>query len=261
MRYLVLAILGPFTFHAAEAQKVKRKGVEPVQVSKQKGPGKYTLEQLQGRWQEVRRTATGTKPLIDFTDTLLLRIDGKKAEVKDATSMQIGLKGEAQLEDPNTLTVAADVFSIISLDTSKLVLDDGEFTRELRKKSQYYYETLGRAVVEPEKFEEPVMVDIRKNFGRWTIYRRQAEAGMRNDEQALLKSFDIKEVISDIKGIGEVAFYTSDITETMPCTFLFSQGSMTIETEKHVWVFTTYKGDGTEIVFGEKGRFLYYAKH
>ena len=30
---------------------------------------------------------------------------------------------------------------------------------------------------------------------------------MRNDEQALLKSFDIKEVISDIKGIGEVAFY------------------------------------------------------
>ena len=71
-------------------------------------------------------------------------------------------------------------------------------------------------MVEPEKFEEPVMVDIRKNFGRWTIYRRQAEAGMRNDEQALLKSFDIKEVISDIKGIGEVAFILRILRKRYP---------------------------------------------
>ena len=41
MRYLVLAILAPSLFMLLKPKRLRER-VEPVQVSKQKGPGKYT---------------------------------------------------------------------------------------------------------------------------------------------------------------------------------------------------------------------------
>ena len=249
------------TAGAQKVQKVKRKGVDPIPVRNPSKAPQFSLEQMQGRWQEIKRIPANGQDGISFNDTLQIRIEGKKAEVKDATSMQIGMKGEAQIEEGNTLTVAADVFTILSVDSNSLRLNDGEFTRVLVKKEKYYTETVGKQTIEQEKYEEAISIDLRTNAGRWIIYRRQAEAGIRSDELALLKSFEINDFLSDNKGSGTVVFYNSDKTETLPCTFIFSDGSLTMDTEKHVWVFTTYKGDGKELVFGEKGKFLYYAKH
>lgn len=264
MKYFILlfcffALAG--SAEAQKVQKVKRKGTEPLPVKKPSKVPLYTIEQIQGRWQEIRRVPTGTSSQVDFNDTLQIRITGKKAEVKDATSMQIGMKGEASIEESNILTVAADVFTILSLDNQSLSLDDGEFTRVMVKKDKYYAETLGKDVIEQETIQDPINIDLRLNAGRWLVYRRQAEAGTRSEELALLKSFEINDLLSDSKGSGTVVFYNSDKTETLPCTFIFSDGSLTMDTEKHVWVFYTYKGDGKEMIFGEKGKFLYYAKH
>lgn len=248
---------------AADAQVVKRKGVEPVVINKKdkKQQALYSLEQLQGKWQEAKRMETGGKTGLAFTDSLQLVFNGKKVEVKDATSMKMGLKGEAQIESPNTLLVAADVFSILHLDKEKLILDDGEFVHELIKKEQFYSETVGKIIIEREIIIEPVDVDLKLLTGKWLVYRRQAEAGIRNEEQALIKSLDIKEILSDSKASGDIVFFTNDITITMPCTFIFSAGNMTIDTEKYTWTFYTYKADGNEFVFGEQGKFLYYTKH
>lgn len=250
-------------FPDAWAQRVKRKGVEPMDVGRKKSAkqSNYQLDQLQGRWQEIRRSPQDNSSALAFTDSLLIRIDGKKGEVRDATSMRIGLIGEAQLEPDNMLSIAADIFEIKYLDKEKLILDDGEFLRVLQKKEIFYHETVGKTPVQAEAIGEPVAINIEQLMGKWLIYRRQAEAGIRDEARMLIKSFEIKEIISGNKASGEIAFFSNDITETATCTFIFSNGNMTLETDKHNWVFMTYKADGQEFIFGEKGRFMYYAKH
>ncbi|HCY88654.1 MAG TPA: hypothetical protein DHV17_00195, partial [Chitinophagaceae bacterium] len=131
-------------FPDAWAQRVKRKGVEPMDVGRKKSAkqSNYQLDQLKGRWQEIRRSPQDNSSALAFTDSLLIRIDGKKGEVRDATSMRIGLIGEAQLEPDNMLSIAADIFEIKYLDKEKLILDDGEFLRVLQKKEIFYHETV-----------------------------------------------------------------------------------------------------------------------
>ena len=247
----------------SHAQKVKRKGVTQNQPSQsQKNPVPlYTINQLDGKWQEVKRVSLDSNITIAFPDSLLMAFKEGKVELKDATSMRMTMKGEAQIEAPGSLVAAGDVYNIHSLSPAKLVVDDGEFLREFQKKDQFYYETLGKLKVEKDSIAEPVNIDIKNIKGKWLVYSRQAAPGATNDQTALIKSLEIISVSDDGIALGQAVFYTKDITKTLPCQVVTKDGAIKIVTDQYIWNFFVYKADTNEFVFGEKGKLVYYSKH
>jgi hypothetical protein len=244
----------------AQKLKVKRKGVIPIEVNKKPPVPDYTLSQLEGKWQEVKRTAVKAKKELEFTDTLLMKINGNRVELKDATSMNISMKGFAEIEAPNFLIAAGDEYTIVSLDTARLILYDGEIIKELEKKKQYYYETFGKLTVVTETLNTPITVDPKNIEGKWVTYRKQALAGSVDKDAVLIKSLEILPSDRTGSALGQVVFYKSDVSETMPCKIIFGKGNILVITDKYNWDFNTYKADGNEFVFGETGVFLYYSK-
>lgn len=243
------------------AQKVKRKGVTQNQPVKKERVTKYSLSQLSGRWQEIKRIPAGSKEPIGFSDSLLMNFYDDKVELKDATSMRISVTGEAQIEAPNFLSVAGDVYTILSLDKTTLIIDDGEFRRELQKKDQFYYETLGKIKVEKDSVSAPVNIDINNLKGKWLVYSRKAQPGATNQQTALIKSFNIISIAEDGIAYGEIVFYVSDVTKTSQCQLVTKDGVIKIVAGQETWSFFVYKADGKEFVFGETGKLVYYSKH
>ena len=60
---------------AVFSQRVKRKGTEPIDISRQKRPGAnvktFSIAQLAGKWQEISRDSK-TNISMSFTDTVFL---------------------------------------------------------------------------------------------------------------------------------------------------------------------------------------------
>ncbi len=257
----LLAIMTGLLFTAtAQKLKAKRKGVTPIEVHKTPPVPDYTLNQLDGRWQEIKRSGVKAKKEIAFTDTLLMKFTGHKVELKDATSMNISMNGIAEIEAPNFLIVAGDEYTIISLDTSKLIIYDGEIIKEMEKKKQFYYETFGKLAVKTEIMTTPITIDPKNIEGKWVTYRKQALAGSVDKDAVLIKSLEILPSDRTGSALGQVVFYKSDVSETMPCKIIFGKGNILVITDKYNWDFNTYKADGNEFVFGETGVFLYYSK-
>ncbi len=220
----------------------------------------YKLDQFQGKWQEVKRTPMNKKDSVAFTDTLLLSFNQDKVEIKDAISMRVSMKGTAQIEAPNFLIAAGDEFRVKYTDKYKIILEDGEFLKELHKKDFFYYETFGKQKVAFDSLNSPVTVDQKNLEGKWTVYRRQALAGSVDEEAVVIKSLEIFPGDTQGSAMGTVVFYKTDVTASSPCKVIFSENSILVITETNTWEFSTYKADGKEFVFGEKGSLLYYAK-
>lgn len=247
---------------ACAQQKVVRKGAQPVSMAAQQKPldPLYRLEQFQGKWQEVKRTSLATKEKIEFTDSLLLKFEGDKVEIKDVISMRISMKGTAQVEAPNFLVVAGDEFMVKYADKNKLILDDGEHLKEMEKREQFNYESFGKQIIETDTLNSPVIIDPKIAEGKWMVYRRQALAGSVNEEAVVIKSIEIFNSDTQGSATGEVVFYQTNITESLPCKIIFSHSTILIITDKNNWEFSTYKLNEKEFVFGEKDRLMYYAK-
>ncbi|MEP7165001.1 MAG: hypothetical protein ABI741_09905 [Ferruginibacter sp.] len=258
--FLLVLFIAGYSLNTT-AQKVKRKGVTINQVKKKEPVALYTLSQLEGRWQEVKRIPAGSKEETGFTDTLLMKFYENKVELKDATSMRMAMNGVAQIDAPNSLTAAGDTYSIRSLDNSRLVIDDGEFTREMQKKDQFYFETVGKIKLEKDTFPHPESIDINKLKGKWLVYARKAEPGATNAQTQLIRSLDIVSISDDGIAFGQVVIYTSDISRSVPCQLVTKDGIVKIITDKDTWNFYAYKADGKEFVFGETGKLVYYSKH
>lgn len=260
-RLILLILLIPVTILTATAQEVKRKGVTVSQVKKKESVARYSLSQLGGRWQEIKRIPAGSKEPTDFSDSLLMKFDNDKVEVKYATSMTMAMNGTAQIDAPNSLAAAGDIYSIRALDKSQLVIDDGEFTRTMQKKDQFYYETARKIKEEKDSLPKPVNIDINNLKGKWLVYARKAEPGATNAQTVLIKSLDITSVSEDGIAFGQVVFYTTDISKSSPCQVVTKDGLVKIITEKDTWSFYAYKADGKEFVFGDTAKLVYYSKH
>jgi hypothetical protein len=247
---------------ASAQQKIVRKGTQTAGKPPQEKTMDplYRLEQFQGKWQEVKRTSLTTKEKIEFTDSLLLKFEGNKVEIKDVISMRISMKGTAQVEAPNFLVAAGDEFTVKYVDKYKLILDDGEHLKELEKKEQFNYESFGKQTVEKDTLNSPVAIDPKIAEGKWMVYRRQALAGSVNEEAVVIKSIEIFSSDTQGSSTGEVVFYQANITESLPCKIIFSAATILIITDKNNWEFSTYKLNEKEFVFGEKDRLMYYAK-
>lgn len=248
---------------AASAQKPIRKGMPPITTIAHppERAAYYTIGQLNGKWQEVKRTSIRRKQALEFSDTLLMSFDSNKVEIKDATSMRMTMRGDAFIEAPYNLIAAGDEYIIRSIDSIKMVLDDGDNVKEMRRKDKFYYETLGKLTVETENISTPVNVDQKKMEGKWIVYRRQALAGTVDSDAVILKSLDIFPSDAIGSAMGRVVCYQTDITESWSCKVIFSPGNIQVITDKYAWEFQTYKASGNEFVFGEVGRMVYYAKH
>lgn len=242
------------------AQKVKRKGATATREQKNEPVSKYSINQLQGKWQEVKRISVKDNNTVDFTDSLLMIFTGSKVTLKDVTSMRMTMNGEAETAAPNTLIVAGDTYSILSLGTAKLVIKDDEFTRELEIRSQLQYESYGKVKIETDTLSNPVNIDIHILKGNWFIYAKKAEPGSVSDKTALIKSLNINSINDEGIAFGEVAFYVSGITRTAACQLVTQRGVLKIISDKESWTFTIYKADGKEFIFGEKGKLVYFSK-
>jgi hypothetical protein len=71
------------------AQKVKRKGATATREQKNEPVSKYSIIQLQGKWQEVKRISLKDNNAVDFTDSLLMIFSDTKVTLKDVTSMRM----------------------------------------------------------------------------------------------------------------------------------------------------------------------------
>lgn len=261
MRVFIILLISIGFAVQGYSQRVKRKGTTAVQVVKLEQVAAYTLEQLEGRWQEVKRIPIDSTNPVNFTDTLQLNFNNGKVELRDAISMKMTLKGAASIEAPNSLSVAGDVYGIRSLAKERLLIDDGEFIRELQKKDQFYAETVGKIKVEQESFVQPQIIDLNKITGKWLVYSRKAAPGSVPDGSAVIKSLNILSVPADTLATGEIIYYVKDISEKIPCRLIVKDGNLQIISDKYTWNLFTYKADGNEFVFGKAGELLYFSRH
>lgn len=260
LKFILLIIFLYCSLLNSNAQRVVRKGVTENQAKQKQSEAKYSLSQLQGKWQEVKRITVASLETISFSDSLLLNFLDEKVEVKDATSMRISMNGDAQIDAPDILSVAGDVYTIRSVSTNKLVIDDGEFTREMQKKDQFYYETLRKIPVEKDSVSVPVTIDINNLKGKWLVYARKAKPGSVTALTPVIKSIEINSISADGIAFGEIVYYTSNISKIISCKLVTKDGVIKIITDKDTWSFNAYKADGKEFIFGETDKLVYYLK-
>jgi hypothetical protein len=250
------------------AQRVKRKGVTPIDISKNKRqPGngvsqpEFTVEQLTGKWQEVRRTYKNNSPE-NFTDTNFLNFTSPGKVTTRAGNNQSSIIGDALIEQPgNTLLAAADVYTILSLNDSIMVLDNQEyFLQTFKKTSQFWFETFGKLSVKQDVYEKPVSVTIAQLLGKWGIYKKEAKPGTIHPPTSIIYYLKITKKTGDDSAAGEITFYQSEQSKVLPCKIKITSTGIDITAGEFNWSLFVYKADGKEFVFGDINVMLYFAK-
>jgi hypothetical protein len=254
---LSITITGLFLSASSQVMKVKRKGVTPVDVTKNTPDNSslYSINQFTGRWQEVKRTDMSKNP-VGFKDTLFYNFSSK-GEVSSYDGVNMSMKGEAAIDPGNVLIAAADVFTIRSMNSGQVVLDDGEFIHTMVRKKSFWHETLPSNEVTEEKFTTPLSVSASALSGRWKVYRRAAQPG--SSDKVLIRILDVQRVQNENTASGEITFYKTEKLETLPCTITIDGSNVRISTEKNTWNVNVYKADGKDLVFGDQS-LLYYCK-
>ena len=177
------------------SQRVKRKGTEPIDISKQKRPGAnvktFTIAQFVGKWQEISRDSK-TNISISFTDTIFLNfVDSNTVFTKQGN--ETSMKGEAAIDATNNeLVAAADVYTIVSVTDSLLVLDNQEnILHTLKKTDQFLYETFGKKKTVIVNYKEPISVTMADIKGKWVVYKREAKPGTVNPPSTIINYVNI----------------------------------------------------------------------
>ena len=253
----------------AQAYKVKRKGVQPIDVSKTPTTSTtnaganslYTINQLNGKWQEVRRIS-GNNSSAAFTDTMLILVNNGRGFIKSDESMVMTMQGTASIEGSNTLAIAGDTYSIKKLSDRGLMLADDNETHILRRVPYFTYENAGKDSIVLPRYEVKENINLKNVSGKWQVYRRQAKPGFITENTMLIKYLTISNYNDDGTATGEIVTYNGDnIMQTSPATVSFSGGKLHISTDKGAWHYDVYRADDHEFIFGDSGGVMNYAKH
>ena len=246
------------------SQRVKRKGTEPIDISKQKRPGAnvkpFTIAQLAGKWQEISRDSK-TNITISFTDTIFLNfIDSNTVLTKQGN--ETSMKGEAVIDgSTNELIAAADVYTIVSITDSLLVLDNQEnILHTLKKTDQFLYENFGKKKTVSVNYKEPISIKLADIKGKWVVYKREAKPGTVNPPSTIINNINIINITGENTAMGEITFYQSDKSEMLPCSIKLTNAGFDVRADKYNWKLFVYKLDKNELVFGETDVLLYFAK-
>lgn len=245
------------------AQRVGRKGVTPVNTTASKKGQAYnfTLAQLQGRWQEIKRTAAD-KAALPIGDTIYLHFtEADKVETRDGTKTI--MRGVAFIDEPgNILVAAADVYTIAAITGSELLLlDDDGTVHTLAKKEIFWRETLGKNAVTDPVLDTPLDPNLADLAGiNWTVYRRRAKPGGVSNESVLIRYVKSIKDNGDKTATAELTFYSKDKTEVLPCTITVVNNQIEIKSGGHSWLMYVYKVEKDEWIFGDHKTLLYFAK-
>lgn len=250
-------LIALISFGVSQAQRVIVKGRKAGAVDKAVAQPGYSMDQLTGKWQEVKRSHTSHRVRVDFTDTLQLNFNKRDSViVRDGITMS--QRGFANVT-ANRLSVAGDSYSIKSLSKNSLVINDGEYLREFARRKNFHYEKMGKIVIPKENISDPVSVDLKKLSGKWYVYRTQSTPGVAEDS-TIIKILNFTHANGDGPATGEVTFTRKARTQTLPFQATIGQGSISIVTSSHTWNLATYKADGTEFIFGNQGALVYFSK-
>ena len=224
--------------------------------------GKYSMDQFIGRWQETARMKSSTKERVDVVDTFYLHFyKNNTADTKEGNSLVI--TGSSEVFTDGYITTSATDFKIVSVSPDEIVLDDMMgYQHTLNRTNRFAYEVINHP--------PGPLLDIADNkvdlsssllIKNWFAYRRAANPGSVKPETPLIRNLRIKEKSSDNTYKGEVEFARNGIAYVQPCTLVFADKTVSIETEGATWNIRVYKADGKEMILGKKGELVYYFKN
>ncbi|HLK30653.1 MAG TPA: hypothetical protein VKT28_18900 [Puia sp.] len=242
----------------------KRRG-ETLQTRGKK-PGKskkadYTIEQFKGKWQEFERRNRSDSSVVSFNDSIQLKFsDSSKVMTKTSIATSMTLVGDAEIGDNNLLTVAADEYTVKSLTTDKMVLDDDEkFIHILKKLDTFWYETLGRIPVKQLDYSTPISTSVNNILGKWFVYRRYAKPGATTDNVLLIKYLNLTAKSNETTAIGDITFYQGQSSQQLSCTATIKGSEIKIVAGSNKWTLSVYQADANNFVFGNAD-LLYFSK-
>lgn len=258
MKKIIVSLIGIGIFGISQAQRVVVKGRNPKPIKASVMQPTYTMDQLTGKWQEIRRGLLTTNDRIDFTDSVQLNFNKRDSViVRDGISMSH--KGYASVDNSNKLNVAGDIYSIRSLSKNSLVIYDGEYLREFAKRKHFYYENMGKIILPAENISQPIAVDGKKLLGKWYVYRTQSSPGEAQDS-AVIKNINVLKPHSSTSATGEITYTKNAVTKTLPFEASMNKGVITLLTSDQTWQLNAYKADGKEFIFGNQGGLVYFSK-
>ncbi|MEO6584131.1 MAG: hypothetical protein ABIO05_07390 [Ferruginibacter sp.] len=237
----------------ASAQRVIVKGRNTVRTKTIIAPV-YFMEDLVGKWQEIKRTSlSGSR--FKFGDSLQLNFNKRDSViVRDGITMsQQG--GASVMQDK--LSLAGDMYDILSLNNDKLVINDGTYIRVLQRKKSFYYESLGKIIISRDNLSIPVIPETKKLQGKWYVYRTQATPGAAADS-AIIKNIVFNKNKTSLS--GQVTFNKDGLPQAQPFSATINKSQLLISTTMHIWDVQIFKADGKELVFGNEGGLVYFAK-
>lgn len=230
---MAFVLLAAFT---ADAQRVGRKGTTPLMRGQKPGDQKadFTLDQFQGKWQEVsRKTLKGKSAAIK--DTIYLSFtEGDKVDTREGNKPNV--KGDADIDIDNTLLAAADIYTIKSVSESEIVLDDQEnFIHTFKKVDNFWFEKVGNLAVAIDTFKTVTEYDAANLMGEWMVYRRQAKPGEVKAPTMLIKYLKIKNKVNETTFSGNITVYEKEKTEELPCTITIYKTGMQVVAGTYSW--------------------------
>jgi hypothetical protein len=249
----------------------QRKGVNPLM----RGNGNqsttvgipYTIEQLQGKWQEYKRTDHNNND-VPFTDSLQFSFwDKDSAQTQSSARARYKMVGIAEKDDDNTLMVAGDPYTVQYISKDKIELEDDDNIYWFTKTDDFF---IGANKISSDnadskdEFGAPVQTSLNTIMGNWSVYKKDVKPGVVNDKTWLIRYLNITTQTGSNTANAIVTVYTranadSSTTVQKTATVTLNGTNVKIVTDTNTWDMPVYQADANNFVFGFKA-FRYYCK-
>lgn len=265
VKYFLPAIFFCCLIYQSNAQYKRRGETLQTNGSKTKSNSNkkadYKVSQFIGKWQEFDRRDRNTNETGFFNDSIqLVFSDSNKVKTRTSVITSMTMVGEADIDADNTLTVAADEYTIKSFVDGVITLDDNDkFIHRLKKVDMFWYETLGKVSSKQADYSTPIKTSVSNILGKWSVYRRQAKPGATSDNALLIKNLNILSKTGANTASGDVTFYQHETIQQLPCTITLNDTNIKIISNNGSWDLSVYQADANNFVFGS-AELMYFSK-
>ncbi|MGZ5221537.1 MAG: hypothetical protein ACXWC7_15720 [Chitinophagaceae bacterium] len=167
-------------------------------------------------------------------------------------------KGIVQVEG-NQVFFAGDDYTIVRFQ-KHLVLDDGTAIRILESREAFHSDSLGLIKIPVENIKDPLTIIPKKLVGKWHVYRTQSTPGESVPDSALIRNIEFKEAAEGKNSSGTIGVQKKGTMESFPFEAIINGKEMEIKTAGQIWNLRVYKATSKELIFGNMGGLVYFAK-
>lgn len=259
---ILLAGLCLFSVSSLEAQRVKRKGVEPVNVGVKTNDmpaPKFDVKLLKGRWKESKRfdaQARGRRE-VAFEDTMYLHfMDEKNVLIREGKFMNV--RGEFDTYG-DILNLSGNEFKVLQLNTKEILLSDGEVDRLFIPVEIFDVETFGKDKLKTDTLAANVPLNEKAFLGKWSVYRTQSSP---SDVSTLLRIRRI-EVISEngsSQWQGNWVVNKEGVAVTNPISVQHRNGRLLVDDGEKKLEFNIQRSSEKELVIAINDVIYYFKK-